>query len=433
MKFHTYGAKDVPRLMLLPGLGVSHEIFRPLVELLQRDFYVVTVEVDGFILGEQTQFTTIDNQAEQANRYVSEHLDGRLDCAYGISMGGKILSRMLERGEIYVTHAILDAAPLLPLPRWMVAPLSHYQSLNVWSCYNHTGFWRRLFRSHYFGTLLDECRKVYPFGGRKVVVDGYKDIYTNRLESIKGVDIHYWYGTKEAFVAKPQVRHLLRLFPEAQIEEFSGMNHGQLLIDHPEEVAKRIRSMTSEVVLRLARREDAATIARAVAMAIGDEEALRNYCGDDYLSVLTEIARREATQYSWQYALVAEVNGVVAGAVVGYDGARLAELREGTFAVLYEMIGRVPTIVDETEAGEVYLDSVGVMPEFRGYGVGRALVTAFYERAFAEGYERVGLIVDYANPNAEKLYASLGFERVNTRLFFGHQMWHLQKIRSNKL
>lgn len=183
------------------------------------------------------------------------------------------------------------------------------------------------------------------------------------------------------------------------------------------------------ISVRPARREDAAVIARAVAMAIGDEAALRAYCGDDYLAVLTEIARREGTQYSWQYALVAEVEGVTAGAVVGYDGALLAALREGTFAVLREQIGRTPTIPDECEAGEVYLDSVGVLPAFRGIGVGRALVAAFCEKAFTEGHERVGLIVDYANPTAEKLYTALGFERVGTKQFFGHRMWHLQRIR----
>lgn len=169
------------------------------------------------------------------------------------------------------------------------------------------------------------------------------------------------------------------------------------------------------------------TIARAVAMAIGDEAALHNYCGEDYLTVLTEVACSEGTQYCWQHALVAEVNGVPAGAVVGYDGARLAELREETFNILQKLTGRVPVIPDETEAGEVYLDSVGVMPAFRGLGLGRALVAAFCERAFAEGCERVGLLVDYDNPGAEKLYASLGIERMDTKLFFGHRMWHLQK------
>ena len=75
------------------------------------------------------------------------------------------------------------------------------------------------------------------------VRDGYKDVYTNKLESIHGADIHFWHGTKETFVAKPQVDHLLKLCPEAHIEVFPKMNHGQLLVDHPEEVARRILAL----------------------------------------------------------------------------------------------------------------------------------------------------------------------------------------------
>ncbi len=184
-----------------------------------------------------------------------------------------------------------------------------------------------------------------------------------------------------------------------------------------------------KITLRHARKEDAPTIAQAVAMAIGDEIALNNYCGKEYISVLTEIARAEDTQYSWQYAIVAECDGQPVGAVVGYDGAQLRELREGTFAVLRSRVGRVPDIADETEAGEYYLDSVAVIPEFRGCGVGITLINAFCERAFAEGAERIGLIVDIDNPNAERLYASQGFARVGERTFFGHRMYHLQKMR----
>ena len=186
---------------------------------------------------------------------------------------------------------------------------------------------------------------------------------------------------------------------------------------------------THKIIVRQARCEDSAMIAKAVAMAIGDEGALRAYCGDDYLAVLTEVARREGTQYSWLGALVAEVDGTPAGAIVGYDGALLEVLREGTYAVIRERLGRTQTIPNETEAGEFYLDSVGVLPQFRGLGVGRSLLSEMTQRALAEGHERVGLIVDFDNPQAEKLYTSLGFERIGTKLFFGHQMWHLQKRR----
>ena len=184
---------------------------------------------------------------------------------------------------------------------------------------------------------------------------------------------------------------------------------------------------TTKIIVRAAMPKDAEVIAQAVALAIGDEATLRSYCGDDYVAVLAEIARQDATQYSWRNALVAEVDGVAAGAIVGYDGAQLRVLRNGTFTVLLERIGRVPNILDETGRGEYYLDSIGVFPEFRGLGVGRALIDAFCDKAFAEGHERVGLMVDYDNPQAEKLYISLGFERVGTRLLFKHNMWHLQR------
>lgn len=184
---------------------------------------------------------------------------------------------------------------------------------------------------------------------------------------------------------------------------------------------------TTRIIVRAATLEDANVIARAVALVIGDEVTLRSYCGDDYVAVLTEIARRDATQYSWRNALIAEVDGVVAGAIVGYDGAQLRALRNGTFTVLLERIGRIPNILDETGRGEYYLDSIGVFPQFRGLGVGRALIEAFCNKAFSDGHERVGLIVDFDNSQAERLYASLGFERVGSRLFFKHPMWHLQR------
>ena len=246
MNFKTFGNIGAPALLLIPGLGVSYEIFRPLIGMLEDRFHVIAVQVDGFTLNRHTEFTSIDDQARQVVEYINKSLGGHLDIAYGLSLGGKILSMILERDEVTIEHAILDAAPLLPLPRWLVGPLKYLQCANVWSCYHWTGFWRWVFHSHYFDVLLDECKKTYPFGGSKAVLDGYTSVYTTKLESISGQDIHYWYGTKESFVAKPQVRHLKTLYPDTKIEIFKGMNHGQILVDHPEEVASRITRMEYE-------------------------------------------------------------------------------------------------------------------------------------------------------------------------------------------
>lgn len=247
MEFATFHNAERPTVMLIPGLGVSYEIFMPLIELLRERYNIVAVEVDGFTLGRHTSFTTIDDQAAQVIDHIKDNYNGQIDCIYGLSLGGKIVSRILERNEVVINHSIMDAAPLLALPRWLVDPLRYLQCANVWSCYHWRSFWSCVFRSHYFDTLLDECHKIYPWGSGRAVLDGYKSVYTSTLQAVHGNDIHFWHGTKENFVARPQTKHLLRLCPNARVEVFRNMNHGQLLIDHPEEVARRIDDIISAI------------------------------------------------------------------------------------------------------------------------------------------------------------------------------------------
>ena len=176
-----------------------------------------------------------------------------------------------------------------------------------------------------------------------------------------------------------------------------------------------------EIIIREAVAADAPFVALVVLMALHYDESHPLY------EIFKELAARTDAQYSYCNALIAQVDGEVAGAIVGYDGARLYELREPLLALVRERQGREIEIEDETSAGEYYLDSLAVLPKFRGRGVGSMLLSSAAERAFAAGHKRVGLIVDYDNPRAEALYSSLGFERVNSTTFLGQNMWHMQK------
>lgn len=184
--------------------------------------------------------------------------------------------------------------------------------------------------------------------------------------------------------------------------------------------------MDSKITIRDATSEDYKLIAEVVCMAVGHDTSHPIY------PVFEELAQRDHSQYSWHNTLIAEVGGNAAGAIVGYDGAMLEALREPIYPLLEKHLGEVLPIEDETEAGEFYLDSLGTLPEYRGRGIGAALIRAMSHRAFEEGHRRVGLIVDYDNPRAEKLYTSLGFQRVGHKKFFGHDMHHLQLTTTEK-
>ena len=83
---------------------------------------------------------------------------------------------------------------------------------------------------------------------------------------------------------------------------------------------------------------------------------------------------------------------------------------------------------DETGAGEFYIDSLAVKEAYRGRGIARMLLQQTIEKARQTGIPRAGLLVDKANPNAERLYKTLGFEYAGDAVWGGHAMKHLQYI-----
>lgn len=69
-----------------------------------------------------------------------------------------------------------------------------------------------------------------------------------------------------------------------------------------------------DISIRAAVIDDAELIAVAICMAIGYDRTHPLY------PVFLELAAREKAQYSYHNTLIAEVDGVAAGAIVGYDG-----------------------------------------------------------------------------------------------------------------
>ena len=190
--------------------------------------------------------------------------------------------------------------------------------------------------------------------------------------------------------------------------------------------------MEKMIRIQEATREQSADIARLIMMAMTDDCCLY-FCGDgygidDFQEMMTMLVEREDSQYSYKNTLVAMDADKVVGVAVTYDGGRLHELRRAFIEAAKEHIGKDHTDMDdETQEGELYLDSLAVLPEYRYQGIGKCLLEAIKERAIQQGLSVVGLIVDKENPAGETLYLSAGFHYVNDVQWGGHSMKHFQK------
>lgn len=162
---------------------------------------------------------------------------------------------------------------------------------------------------------------------------------------------------------------------------------------------------------------------------VGDKHDL-----DDFYQTMVRLVLMDDSQYSWRNAFMAvdeeATNGdieraPVAGAIVGYDGGELHRLRRRfQEAALSDWKMDYSQMDDETQAGEFYLDSLAVYPEYRKRGIASMLLKRMIEHAKSLNLP-AALLVDKGNPNAERLYLSIGFKYVNDAKWGDHEMRHL--------
>jgi ribosomal protein S18 acetylase RimI-like enzyme len=169
-------------------------------------------------------------------------------------------------------------------------------------------------------------------------------------------------------------------------------------------------------MLRDARRSDCPGLAELIDIA---GEGLPRYLwtriagpGEDPQEIGRQRAARETGSFSYRNGVVAEVDGTLAGALIGYpvsteptaiDPASTPPM----FLPLLEL--------ENLAAGTWYVNAVATFPDARGLGVGSQLMAWAERQANALGLRGTSLIVSDANRGARRLYERLGYEEVARR------------------
>ena len=187
------------------------------------------------------------------------------------------------------------------------------------------------------------------------------------------------------------------------------------------------------VQLRDATSDDAPFIARVVLAGIDmlDIDAkLLNEQRDIYEHLMV-ICRMDDTLYSYLNTRIAEVDGNRVGALVAYDGARYAALRAKTFGLVQQTSGMdLSRNAMETGPREFYLDSMAVLSDYRGLGIGKMLMRDRMDYAMRNGFQKVTLLVDKDKPRLQQYYESLGFVFVEEMFVFGS--WYNKLGKNNE-
>ena len=187
------------------------------------------------------------------------------------------------------------------------------------------------------------------------------------------------------------------------------------------------------VQLRDATLDDAPFIARVVLAGIDmlDIDAVLLDEQHAIYEHLMDICRMDDTLYSYLNTRIAEIDGNRVGALVAYDGARYAALRAKTFGLVQQSSGMdLSRNAMETGPGEFYLDSMAVLSDFRGLGIGKTLMRDRMDYALRNGFQKVTLLVDKHKPRLQRYYESDGFAFDEEMFVFGS--WYNKLAKSKE-
>jgi len=137
--------------------------------------------------------------------------------------------------------------------------------------------------------------------------------------------------------------------------------------------------------------------------------------------------REKDSIYSWIHTRLAVVDGKLAGGLISYEGKDYMRMREKSWPVCWgdEHQQELAAIEQETKAGEYYLDSIAILPEYRGLGIGRLLMLDAMKLAAEKDCHCVTCIAAKRKTGLVEYYKSIGFEPCGEMSFFGHSYWRM--------
>ena len=131
MQFTEMGREDGKTMVLLPGTACTWQVnFMRVIDALAQRYHLVCVNYDGFEGDPSVCFTSVPEVCAKIEDYLIENHGGRVDGAYGSSLGGSFAALLVQHGRVHVDHAFIGSSDLdqgspivARIATWIVGPM----------------------------------------------------------------------------------------------------------------------------------------------------------------------------------------------------------------------------------------------------------------------------------------------------------------------
>ena len=249
MRILEHGPEQTRTLLFFPCTAEPVWVFAETVALLSREWHVFQVVYDGHQPEYPGDFISVEQTVDEVTAELKRRGAARLDAAYGCSLGGACLTRLLALGEIPVDRAVIDGG-ITPYPfPYPVRRLVLARDVLSFKIVAHS---RRILEAAFPPErfTLPGHDPVIEYDAMERYLKTYSDRTIRNIfwsgnnyalpetPAASGTEIAYWYGEDEEKDRRGNIRFIRRYFPQAQLAVIPKMAHAELVIVHPEEFCR---------------------------------------------------------------------------------------------------------------------------------------------------------------------------------------------------
>lgn len=245
MIFHTFGDASQPKMLLIHGVLCPWQMWNEAEAHYSDRFFIIVPELDGHTQNLATRFHSVEDEAEEIEKYLSLLGITELDTVCGLSMGGRIAALLWKNGRVKINRLVMDGAPLVPAGGFVSRIVRDFYVDIVEKCKKRDPKIIENSRKHFLPASLtdDFLRLIDKMEGETVtnvcasVCGG--DFPTDL--SAEGMNILYLYGTKSnEMLSKKSAKLLKKHYPSAKRVRCGGMGHAELLCFHTPEWLQKV-------------------------------------------------------------------------------------------------------------------------------------------------------------------------------------------------
>lgn len=251
MTIYEYGKEHPQKFLFIATAAMEpYWAFEDPIRFMAEKYHVYAVAADGHDPEHPGDFISIEKTVADMDQELRKRGVDAFYGAYGLSMGGSVLTRFVVTSAISVEKMVLDAA---------IMPYTYPKWICKWILFKDFVFARAIVRNRKLLELIMPPEKGTPEGhDPKAEYDKLEEFYkTYSDQTIKNLfwstnnyllpqpappintRLEYWFGEKEKRARKKDMVYIKNYFSNICMREIKGLGHGELLMIHPKKWADR--------------------------------------------------------------------------------------------------------------------------------------------------------------------------------------------------